>query len=138
MNQIDQIIGIFNQFNPIPEDLSANGFYLLYLLDQKGFLSHELAQKLYLDKFKMGEFTSVFSKGYIGPFENLNSLNQYAFLLCEELNAEKVSLISVQEYNTFLENNQQASDFHLDLLEKGNVMENIEHKKKSFFSRLFN
>lgn len=138
MSQIDQIIGIFNQFNPLLEDSRANGFYFLYLLDQKGFLSLENAQKLYNERFKNGDVPNVFNLGYIGPFENLDSLNRYAFQLCEELNAEKVSLISVHEYNTFLENNQQALDFHQDLLEKGNIMENIEHKKKGFFSRLFN
>jgi hypothetical protein len=64
-------------------------------------------------------------------------LDQYAFALCEELNAAKISLLSVEEYNTLLETTHMSSDFHRDLVEKGNVMENIERKKKGFLTKFF-
>ena len=73
----------------------------------------------------------------IGPFLSLETLNQYAFALCEELNAAQINLLSVADYNSLLENQQLASDFHRDLLEKGNVLENIERKKKGLLSRIF-
>jgi hypothetical protein len=138
MKEVDYIVGIYNQFNPFPEDSSYQGYYLLYLLDQKGFLSTEEAIKIYNEKFKLLDDSKAFKKGYIGPFESLETINQFAFLLCENLNAQKVSLLSVPEYNTILESTEQAFDFHRDLLEKGNVLENIDHKKKGFFKRLFN
>ena len=93
--------------------------------------------KLYDNYFKTELTSSNIHPNMIGPFDSLTTLNQFAFKLCEELNAAKVSLFSVQDYNGLLENSQTASDFYRDLLEKGNVMENIERKKKGFLSRFF-
>ena len=142
MKDVEYIVGVYNSINANPVIGTPQAFYLLYLLDEKGMLELEAAQKIYLESFKpemsMDELLVDFNKSKIGPFESLEKLNQFAFQLCEVLNASKVSLLSVSEYNTFLENAQNASDFHKDLLEKGNVMENIDRKKKGFFSRIFN
>ncbi|MBC7713900.1 MAG: hypothetical protein H7177_11205 [Rhizobacter sp.] len=137
MKEIDYVVGIYNFFNPYPEDGDESFYYMLYLLDEKGLLEKEGAVKLFLDRFTSVEAGTKSPVNTIGPFVNLERLNQYAFALCEELNAAQVSLLSVQEYNTLLENSQQATEFHRDLLEKGNVMENIERKKKGFLSRFF-
>jgi hypothetical protein len=140
MKDTEYIIGVYNYLNATPELNSDSAYFILYLLDQKGLLDKSAALKLYERRFKSellnaDERTST-SK-MIGPFESTDHLNQFAFQLCEELNAEKVSLLSVQEYNSLLESSQTASDFYRDLLNKGNVMENIERKKKSFLSRFF-
>ncbi|RPJ73761.1 MAG: hypothetical protein EHM20_11715 [Alphaproteobacteria bacterium] len=98
------------------------------------------AIKLYNERFK-GNIAngdeSINSSKMIGPFESTDQLNQFSFQLCEEFNAAKVSLLSVQEYNSLMETTQTASDFHRGLQEIGNVMENIERKKKGFLSRFF-
>lgn len=140
MKDTEYIVGIYNYINATPELNSDSAYYLLYLLDEKGLLEKSLAMKLYDESFK-SELTSVSEhhdgSKMIGPFESTEKLSQFAFSLCEELNAEKVSLLSVQDYNALLESSQTASDFHRDLLLKGNVMENIERKKKGFLSRFF-
>jgi hypothetical protein len=110
---------------------------LLYLLDEKGLLDKAGAHKLYEERFKSELSSANIHQKMIGPFESTDQLNQYAFQLCEELNAQKVTLLSVQEYNALLESSQTAADFHRDLLLQGNVMENIERKKKGFLSRFF-
>lgn len=137
MKEVEYIIGIFNYVNPFPELRGEAAYYLLYLLDEKGLLDKSSAKKLYEEKFK-SELSSIYiHPNMIGPFDSTDHLNQFAFLLCEELNAQKVSLLSVQEYNSLLESTHSAIDFHRDLVEKGNVMENIERKKKGFLSRFF-
>lgn len=137
MKDTEYIVGIYNYINPLPEIHDDSAYYLLYLLDEKGLLDKSSAHKLYEDRFKSALWSLDVLQNLIGPFETTEALNQFAFQLCEELNAEKVSLLSVEEYNGLLEGSQMASDFHRDLLLKGNVMENIERKKKGFLSRFF-
>ena len=138
MKEIEYIVGIYNFFNPFPEDGAEPYYYMLYLLDEKGILENEGALKLFNERFASPELEGYKSPANtIGPFISLERLNQFAFALCEEVNAAQVSLLSVAEYNTMLENSQQASEFHRDLLEKGNIMQNIERKKKGFLSRFF-
>ena len=138
MREIEYIVGIYNNFNPYPEEGQEEYYFMLYLLDEKGLLEKEGAQKLFKERFLSEHLEGVkCPPNMIGPFLALENVNQFAFALCEELNAAQVSLMSVSEYNSLLENSQLASDFHRDLLEKGNVMENIERKKKGFLSRFF-
>jgi hypothetical protein len=138
MKEIEYIIGVYNFFNPFPEDGQESYYYLLYLLDEKGILEREVALQIFTERYTSEEIVGLKTPfNTIGPFVSLEKLNQYAFALCEELNAAKISLLSVQEYNSLLEYSQLASDFHRDLLEKGNVMENIERKQKGFLSRFF-
>jgi hypothetical protein len=137
MNDTEYIIGVYNYINASPEIHSDSAYYLLYLLDEKGLLDKSAAHKLYEDRFKSELTSSDIHQNMIGPFASTEALNQFGFQLCEELNAEKVSLLSVQEYNGLMESTQTASDFHRDLQEIGNVMENIERKKKGFLSRFF-
>ncbi len=142
MTDVEYIVGVYHYLNANPELNGDSAYYLLYLLDDKGLLDKIGAMKLYNEHFKTDLSSPVhefeLNKGKIGPFESVEKLNQFAFRLCEELNAAKVSLLSVQEYNTLLESTISMSDFHRDLLEKGNILENIDRKKKGFLSRIFN
>jgi hypothetical protein len=137
MKDTEYIVGVYNYFNPNSEIHNVSAYYFLYLLDEKGLLDKTAAQKLYDERFKSELSSSDIHQNMIGPFDSTEALNQFAFQFCEELNAEKVSLLSVEEYNSLLESSQTASDFHRDLLVKGNVMENIERKKKGFLKRFF-
>lgn len=131
--KIDYLIGVYQYFNPFPEEERGSAYYLLYLLDQRGVLEKEDAKNL----FKENNPDYDLKSKWIGPFESLDNINQFAFLLCEKLDAQKISLLSVPEYNGLLEQTLHASDFHRDLLEKGNIIENIDKKDKSFFQKLF-
>lgn len=138
MREIEYIVGVYNNYNPYPEEGHEPHFYMLYLLDEKGLLEKEGAKKLFKERFLSEHLEDVkCPPNMIGPFLAQENINQFAFALCEELNAARVSLLSVSEYNAILESTQNASDFHRDLLEKGNVMENIERKKKGFLGRFF-
>jgi hypothetical protein len=137
MNEIEYIVGVYNYINIGSESHPESAYYMLYLLDDKGLIDMTVPNKLFKERFVSELISSENMANMIGPFVSTDTLNQFAFQLCEELNAGKVSLISVLEYNSLMEKSQLASDFHRDLIESGNVMENIERKKKGFFSRFF-
>jgi hypothetical protein len=132
-NKVDYLIGVYHHFDPFPEEERGAAYYILHLLDQRGLLEKDEAIKIFQSKYK----TEIFHSKWIGPFESLDTLNQFAFFLCEKLDAQKINLLSVQEYNNLLETTVLAADFHRDLLVKGNVLENIDKKEKGFFSRFF-
>jgi hypothetical protein len=139
MKEVEYIVGIYNQFNPFPENPDDLGFYFLYLLDQKGVLDLEEAKLSYKEKYQLTEDSPALKKGLIGPFESIDAINQYSFSLCEKLNAEKISLLSVVDYNSLLEAAPSSLELHQDLVSKGNVITNIERKKKGgFLSKIFN
>jgi len=131
--KIEYLIGVYQYFNPNPEEERGAAYYLLYLLDQRGVLEKDDAKKLFRESHQDYDLKSK----WLGPFESLDTINQFAFTLCEKLDAQKISLLSVQEYNGLLEHTLLASDFLLDLLEKGSVIENIDKKEKGFFKKLF-
>ena len=131
--ETDYLIGVYQYFEPFPEEEKGAAFYLLYLLDQKVLLEKDEAIKMFKEKYNYEEVAAK----WIGPFNSIEVLNQFAFFLCEKLEANKISLVSVQEYNALLEQTIQANDFHRDLLLKGNVLENIDKKGKGFFKKLF-
>jgi acetylglutamate kinase len=130
---IDYLIGIHHYFNPFPEEERGAAYYLIYLLDQRGILDKDEALKIFKEQFP----SEAAKLKWLGPFESLDKLNQFAFTLCEKLDAQKISLISVQDYNGLLEQTVQSTDFHRDLLQKGNILENIDKKEKGFFKKLF-
>jgi len=137
MKDTEYIIGIYNYLNLAPELHDVSSYYFLYFLDEKGLLDTASVKNLYEEKFKALASDGSSSHKLIGPFESTDQLSQFSFQLCEILNAAKVSNLSVQEYNTLLESSHLASDFYRDLVEQGNVIENIERKKKGFFKRFF-
>jgi len=127
MKQTDYLIGIFHQFNPNLSDLDTFAYYFLYILDQKGEVAIEEKKQ------------SFEGKDIVGPFQTIEELNQFAYKILEQSNAEKISLVSIADYNLYLEKNSQALDFFQDLILNGNVLLNIEKddKKKGLFKRLF-
>lgn len=136
MKDIEYLVSIYT--NEIITEDNQETFYILYLLDDKGPYDINKAWKLYLDEFSAIKDATL-TDGMIGPFASFEKLNQYAFTLCERLNAARISLVSVSEYNTMLESTQNTADFKRNLFEEGNVLENVErkNKKSGFLSRLF-
>lgn len=136
MKEVDYLVGIYT--NEMLVEDNQETYYILYLLDDKGPYDINKAWKLYLDEFSAIKDAELVDE-MIGPFASYEKLNQYAFTLCERLNAAKISLVSVSEYNTMLESTQSTTDFRRSLFEQGNILENIErkNKKSGFLSRLF-
>lgn len=133
----ETIVGIYHYFQPRAHEGNPPQYYLLHVLDHRGVLDHEMLTKIYKDKF---QHSPDRDDEMMGPFDSLEELNKYAYFLCEEVNAPRVSLLSVTEYNLLLENASELNGLVFDLKNKGNVLENIERDNKKtygFFSKLF-
>lgn len=133
----ETIVGIYHFFQPRIHEGNPPMYYLLHLLDHRGILDRETALKVY--RTKVSEEVDR-DHEIIGPFESLEQLNQYAFALCEEINAPRVSLLSVAEYNLLLENSHDLINLAIDIKSKGNILENIDREEKTkngFFSKIF-
>jgi hypothetical protein len=138
MKEIESIVGIFKFFNPSPVDQNDSYYYILYLLDEKGILEKQEAIELFESEYRSELAVEGKSQQkLIGPFVSIERLDQFAFALCEKYNAAKINLLSIDEYNSLIETHQEVHLLHQDILEKGNIITNIERKKKGLLSRFF-
>jgi hypothetical protein len=110
-------------------------YYLSYVFDEDGPINNDDLKDVY-------EQYSVFSEesnDYVGPFNDLTKLNQFAFHLCERQDAHNITLISLDIYNSLIESCGTTKDFLDKLSEEGNTLENIDKRDKfSAIKNLFN
>ena len=59
----------------------------------------------------------------LGPFENLSKLNKFATELCRDVPATRFILLSVQDYNHFLESSGSVRDLEDNILTKGTIID---------------
>lgn len=133
----ETIVGIYHFFQPRAHEGTPPQYYLLHVLDHRGILDREIVIRVYKEKFQRDLDRD---QDIVGPFESLDELNMFAYELANEINAPKVSLLSVGDYNLLLENAMDLNNLIYDLKNKGNILENIERdqvKKSGFFSKIF-
>lgn len=133
----ETIVGIYHFFQPRAHEGAIPQYYLLHILDHRGILDRDLVVRVYKEKFQREVDRD---QEIVGPFESLDELNMYAYQLASEINAPKVSLLSVSDYNLLLENAMDLNNLIYDLKNKGNILENMEKdqgKKSGFFSKIF-
>lgn len=110
------------------------GFYLINVLSSTGPLKREFIEKLYGDFFVTREISDEF-----GPFESLEELSKFCFSICDELKLPYITLHSLEEFNTLIEESSSVNDLLEGLKSNGNLLENISiTQKKSFFERVLN
>lgn len=108
-------------------EVKPSAYYLLYVFDEAGLLDSEPMINVYeelIQKQPEGEGMPF------GPFESLNFLNQFAFKVCEKNNEAMVSLLSVNDYNQVMEQATSGSNLFQEFVERGNRIENLDHKSK--------
>ena len=110
-------------------------YYFLYAFDQSGLISPDVLLETYFEKFQ----SEINAGEYIGPFNNLDELNQYAFVLMEKLDAGSVYSISVQEYNAVIEESENVMELLENLIKHANGLKNIEktNRSKGLFGKIF-
>jgi hypothetical protein len=118
-------------------DNEASAYYLLHIFEENSLLPRNDLVKIYNDTAPL-KMPSELPEGYIGPFENLKDINQYAFALCDIQGANQVALVSLQDFNETIKAVNTPSDFKQILLEHSNIVANPDKdKKKSLFGKLF-
>lgn len=125
MTDIESIVMIYDYKEGAETNPSA--YYLLHAFDETGVIEIEPMIDVY-EEFIQKQ--PELSKMPLGPFESLNFLNQFAFKICEKIDGSVVSLLSVQDYNQIMEEATNGTSLFHDFVEKGNRIENLDHKSK--------
>ena len=110
--------------------------YILQVFEEHSLFPRDELVKLYNEvaPLKMPDLP----EGYIGPFENLDVLNQFAFTFCDRHDASQVALVSIENYNEAINKINSSSDFNAILLEHSSVIANPDKdKRKGFFGKMF-
>lgn len=142
MAHIDTIFVIYSYLSR--EDLGlerieneASAYYLLHVFEENSLLNRDELVKIYNDTAPL-KLPAEIPAGYIGPFESLEGLNQYAFALCDRQSANQIALVSLDDFNETIKTVNTPSDFKQTLLEHSNVIANPDKdKKKGIFGKLF-
>ncbi len=132
---MEKLIAIYKHRNQI-SDLSnlEGGFYLVNVLSSTGPLKRDFIEKLYSNFFVTRE-----ADGELGPFESLEDLSKFCFTICDELKLPYITLHSLDEFNTIIEDSSNVSELMSALRNGGNLLENISiTQRRSFFERVLN
>lgn len=114
---------------------SAPAYYLFRCFDHLGPIDAETMHSRFKELFPEEQMVST---PYFGPFPNLSVLNQFAFSLAEELNANKACLLSLSDFNSLLDCVGSIAELSENMIEVGTVIDNINKsdKRKSIFSKI--
>ena len=122
------LIGIYNTIR------SQN--YLIHVFNDEGIVDQNLLKDLKKEIFGV-DGIHLGPEG-VGPFETMEELTQFAFTICDEAGADKITLYSVEDYNGLILNTKSLKDFIEELPRSGNVIENLDSKsKKGLMGKIF-
>lgn len=131
----EYIIGIYDYFDS--SRVKTPSYYFVYLFDREGRLDMDSFEDTFSDVLLKSMKSEI--PGYIGPFENLSELNQYAYGLCEKTSSEWIGLMPIKDYNQVMTGVSSVEEFRLQFAEKLNILENVNKgsKSKGILSRFF-
>ena len=110
------------------------GFYLINVLSSTGPLKRDFIEKVYNEFFVARSVSKD-----IGPFDSLEDLSKFCFKICDELKLPYITLHSLEEFNSVVEESSNLSELLSGLKNGGNLLENVSiTQKKSFFERVLN
>lgn len=124
---------IYRQITRYHELGQESLYQILYLFSESGHIPQAPMKKVY-DEFPVVQNDDDFY------FRTLEDLGRFAGLLCKELEAPEVFILSVQDYNLGLEATSDLRGFRDIFRRYGSVVENPDFtgKKKNLFSKIFN
>jgi hypothetical protein len=125
MTNNDAIVMIYDYIEGA--DLKPSAYYLYHAFDESGLVELDGMVEVYEEFINQSPETDQLP---LGPFDSLNFLNQFAFKVCEKNDNSLVSLISVKDYNSLLEEAATGTELFQNLAEKGNRIENLDHSSK--------
>lgn len=113
-------------------------YYLIRVFDNTGSIESAQLFDLFREVYPEVEVGS--RAKYVGPFPNLTVVNKFSFGLCEVLDANRICLLSVMDYNSIVDSTSNIADLTDKMLAAGNVIENIEkgERSKGLLNKFFN
>ncbi len=131
MSNLDTLYVIYNYITAVTKDLDSAFYFITYIFSENGVEDEAYVKSLYDEMFADRD---IKVKNYIGPFYSLDEINKYSYMLCEKLNVKQASLISVQDYNLFMEKSTSIFDLKKYLIQDGNILKNLNLNQKSRFN----
>ena len=132
---MDKLIAIYRYKSP-RSDFSHNegSYYLLHLLTDEGAIKPEYLEK-YCSEYNVQNPEDEIG---LGPFLSVDEITKFCFYICDEMKLPYVSLHSMDEFNSIIEESSKVSDLMDSLHNTGNLIENISiTQKKSLFQKVF-
>ncbi|WP_372653984.1 hypothetical protein [Halobacteriovorax sp.] len=132
---MDKLIAIYRFKNPANDlNYSKGSYYLLHVLTNEGAVKPDLLEKFCHDY----DVENPAEEIGLGPFESVDDITKFCFYICDELRLPYVGLLSMDEFNSIIEESSKVSDLLEALHSDGNLIENISiTQKKSFFQKVF-
>lgn len=132
---MDKLIAIYRYKNPTSDlDRTVGSYYLLHLLTDEGAIKPEQLEK-YCHEFNVNDPKDEIG---LGPFESVDDITKFCFYICDEMRLPFVSLHSMEEFNSIIEDSSKVNDLLDSLHNGGNLIENISiTQKKSLFQKVF-
>jgi len=123
---------IYRQITRMGELGQENAYQVLYFFSDIGHISENTMNKVYAE---FPKFIDIQGDYY---FKTLEDLGRFAGLMCAELEAPEVFILSVQDYNLGLEATSDLRGFRDIFRRYGSVVENpeLKDKKKNLFSKI--
>ncbi len=118
------------QSSPVQEDYQTASYKMIYAFDQEEMIKSDML----LELLKAYPDSNYQDKSFL----NLDDLKAFAMRLGEELTADQVRLISVQDFNIGIDGAKDFRSFQQIFGQFGEVLINQQlTKKKGIFSKLF-
>ncbi len=130
MGERDTVFAIYKYLtnDGLEGEQGEPSYYLIRVFDNTGRVDDETLFSLFHDAYP--EIPVMEGAKYVGPFPNLTVVNKFSFGLCEELDADRICLLSVLDYNSIIDNTSNVSELSSKMLEVGSVIENIEKEER--------
>ena len=73
----------------------------------------------------------------VGPFQNIEEVRRFSYLLCQRLNSSKIRLLSVDDFNNAIRNSSSKEELMSSLISVADHLENQDQgRSQSFFTKV--
>lgn len=94
------------------------------------------AKKLYEDLMGVGSIEQQ-DNITIGPFQNIEEVRRYGYLLCQQLGSSMVKLFSIDDFNECFKLSTSKDELHRRLNNIADNLDNLDvQKSKNFFNKI--
>lgn len=108
------------------------GIYcVLDAIDETGQFDFSMLKK-YIEDDENG----LSSEASLGRFLDVEQMTKICFQVCQDIDASRLILLSVDDYNEAIKNASDLSELKKNLKSYGNSLVNID-RKRGFFKRIF-
>lgn len=122
-----------DQWNEGPK---TSSYYVEYYFDHHGVIDQETIETILEDQKQKIFFLNTHK---IGPFIEMSDLERFALRLADELRSQKIVILSVQEFNAIVLEQNRIDGLYEHFLNGGRTIYNEESNKSGgLLNKFFN